>query len=185
VKHENWFKSYDSKRVLVLDTSEDFKNNQSKIDEMINQLKNFINQWLINTLIFKFYFYLIYGRFQKRKVVRTFRTWLHEWPQCARWTLPLKIRTIILPVRIYSVQLILHSFRIFWNMGYRNLSFTIHAEWSQQTENWADWPWCIFPLPLTSETVKTTDFHRKGFTDCKILKFGLWYVSVFARLIRF
>jgi deoxycitidine kinase len=44
VKHENWFKSYDPKRVLVLDTSEDFKNNQNKIDEMIHQLKNFITQ---------------------------------------------------------------------------------------------------------------------------------------------
>ena len=33
-KHENWFKEYDPSKVLVIDTTEDFKGNPEKIDEM-------------------------------------------------------------------------------------------------------------------------------------------------------
>jgi hypothetical protein len=43
MKHENWFKNYDNKKVLILDTTEDFKNNEQKIAQMIMQLRDFIN----------------------------------------------------------------------------------------------------------------------------------------------
>ncbi len=45
MKHENWFKNYDNKKVLILDTTEDFKNNEQKIAQMIMQLRDFINNW--------------------------------------------------------------------------------------------------------------------------------------------
>ncbi len=45
MKHENWFKNYDNKKVLILDTTEDFKNNEQKIAQMIMQLRDFINSW--------------------------------------------------------------------------------------------------------------------------------------------
>lgn len=43
VKHENWFAKHDPKKVLILDTTEDFKNDETKIQNMINQLREFIN----------------------------------------------------------------------------------------------------------------------------------------------
>lgn len=43
IKHENWFKTHDSKKVLILDTSDDFKDDEQKIHKMIMQLRDFIN----------------------------------------------------------------------------------------------------------------------------------------------
>jgi len=31
-KHENWFKEHNHKNVLILDTTEDFKGNESRIE---------------------------------------------------------------------------------------------------------------------------------------------------------
>ena len=36
MKHENWFKNHDSKKVLILDTTEDFKNDEHKINNTNN-----------------------------------------------------------------------------------------------------------------------------------------------------
>ena len=41
-KHEKWFKGYDPSKVLIIDTTEYFKNNTEKIDEMIAKLKEFM-----------------------------------------------------------------------------------------------------------------------------------------------
>lgn len=47
--HENWFKEHDPKNVLIIDTTEDFKNNQERLNEMVGKLKDFINQnWFIS-----------------------------------------------------------------------------------------------------------------------------------------
>ncbi len=37
--------THDPKKVLILDTTEDFRNDESKIQSMINQLRDFINNW--------------------------------------------------------------------------------------------------------------------------------------------
>jgi deoxyadenosine/deoxycytidine kinase len=43
IKHENWFKDPNPKKVLILDTTEDFKNDEKKIQDMICKLREFIN----------------------------------------------------------------------------------------------------------------------------------------------
>ena len=43
-KHEKWFAEYDSSKVLVIDTTEDFKNNPERITEMFDHLKAFVEQ---------------------------------------------------------------------------------------------------------------------------------------------
>lgn len=41
-KHEEWFASYPSENVLVIDTTEDFMNDPVKIQKMLNNLKDFM-----------------------------------------------------------------------------------------------------------------------------------------------
>lgn len=41
-KHESWFDTYPSKNVLIIDTTEDFKNNEAKAQEMLGKLKEFM-----------------------------------------------------------------------------------------------------------------------------------------------
>lgn len=38
-KHENWFKEHDPKNVLIIDTTEDFKDNESRLSSMLSKLK--------------------------------------------------------------------------------------------------------------------------------------------------
>lgn len=42
-KHENWFSEFDNKKVLIIDTTENFKDNEELIEEMLTKLKDFIN----------------------------------------------------------------------------------------------------------------------------------------------
>ena len=42
-KHENWFSEFDNKKVLIIDTTENFKDNEELIEEMLAKLKDFIN----------------------------------------------------------------------------------------------------------------------------------------------
>lgn len=42
-KHENWFKEHDPKNVLVIDTTEDFKGSDTRVNEMFSKLKEFID----------------------------------------------------------------------------------------------------------------------------------------------
>ncbi len=41
-KHEEWFSKFDHKKVLVIDTTENFQNNEEKIVEMVKSLTDFI-----------------------------------------------------------------------------------------------------------------------------------------------
>lgn len=41
-KHEEWFKTYPSDNVLIIDTTEDFKNDPVKIQDMLGKLKEFM-----------------------------------------------------------------------------------------------------------------------------------------------
>lgn len=34
-KHEKWFEEYDPTKVLVIDTTQDFKGNEARINEMV------------------------------------------------------------------------------------------------------------------------------------------------------
>ena len=43
-KHENWFKEYDSSKVLIIDTTEDFKDDEVRVSEMVEQIKAFIGK---------------------------------------------------------------------------------------------------------------------------------------------
>ena len=43
-KHENWFKEYDSSKVLIIDTTEDFKDDEVRVSEMLEQIKAFIGK---------------------------------------------------------------------------------------------------------------------------------------------
>lgn len=43
-KHEKWFGSYDPKKVLVIDTSIDFKGDENRINDMVDKLTNFIKE---------------------------------------------------------------------------------------------------------------------------------------------
>lgn len=37
-KHEKWFEEYDESRVLVLDTSSDFKDKEERIEDMVQKV---------------------------------------------------------------------------------------------------------------------------------------------------
>ena len=55
IKHENWFKTHDPKKVLIIDTTEDFKNDEVKINNMIMQLRDFINSWRVILIGFLYF----------------------------------------------------------------------------------------------------------------------------------
>lgn len=41
-KHEKWFKSYPAEKVLVIDTTEDFKESPEKIADFLERIKRFM-----------------------------------------------------------------------------------------------------------------------------------------------
>lgn len=43
-KHEEWFKTYPNENVLIIDTTEDFKNDSTKVQEMLGLLKEFMEK---------------------------------------------------------------------------------------------------------------------------------------------
>lgn len=79
IKHENWFKDPNPKKVLILDTTEDFKNDEKKIQDMIYKLREFINgEWL---KIFYFHILNFWGK-NKKDVITKKKICLMRWNFC-------------------------------------------------------------------------------------------------------
>jgi len=43
-KHEKWFLNYPSENVIIIDTTEDFKEDTAKVEEMLLKLKEFMEK---------------------------------------------------------------------------------------------------------------------------------------------